>query len=86
MTRSIGLPSINIGIGCVVCVKMDALMRCARCKKVEYYSREHQRVDWKTQDFLYSWARSNGMSVSGSHPYTVARPSCFRQTRAMPYP
>lgn len=42
-----GDAQIGATVGCVVCNRIDKLLRCSRCKAVFYCSKEHQKRDWK---------------------------------------
>lgn len=42
-----GVQTDTTQVTCVVCNKIDKLLRCSRCKAVFYCTKEHQKRDWK---------------------------------------
>lgn len=41
-------PEAGTATNCSMCGKEGAAMRCSRCKRARYYSKECQRLDWKS--------------------------------------
>lgn len=43
---AVAVPQASVDVGCAKCGKGGSSMRCSRCRKVRYCSKQCQRQDW----------------------------------------
>lgn len=44
---TVSVPPVGVAVGCAKCGKEGSSLRCSRCRKVRYCSKECQGQDWK---------------------------------------